>query len=67
MSFKAPGEVRSLNWSNDGNYLLVAGTFNTPIIKRVWQSTEELIQYAIAVSSGIKLDYPSWVDGSGKL
>jgi WD40 repeat protein len=46
MSFKGPGSVRSLDWSDDGHYLLIAGMFNTPFIKRVWQSTDELIQYA---------------------
>jgi WD40 repeat protein len=48
ISFKAPGEVRGLDWSDDGHYLLVSGMFNTPFIKRVWQSTDELIQYAKA-------------------
>jgi WD40 repeat protein/serine/threonine protein kinase/DNA-binding XRE family transcriptional regulator len=46
MNFKAPGFVRGLDWSDDGQYLLVSGMFNTPFIKRVWQSTDELIQYA---------------------
>jgi WD40 repeat protein len=45
MIFKAPGFVRSLDWSDDGQYLLVSGMFTTPFIKRVWQSTDELIQY----------------------
>ena len=46
ISFKGPGPVRSLDWSADGHYLLVAGAFNTPFIRRVWQSTDELIQHA---------------------
>ncbi len=46
MSFKGPGGVESLSWSPDGHYVLAAGAFNTPFITRVWQSTDELIQYA---------------------
>ncbi len=46
LSFEAPGMARSFDWSDDGHYLLASGAFNTPVIIRVWQSTEELIQYA---------------------
>jgi WD40 repeat protein len=46
MNFKVAGQVRSFDWSPDGRYLLIAGAFNPPVIKRVWQSTDELIKYA---------------------
>ncbi len=46
MKFQAPGTVLNVDWSPDGQSLIAAGFFNSPIIKRVWQSTDELIQYA---------------------
>jgi WD40 repeat protein len=46
MNYRAPGLVTDLDWSPDGKYLLIAGAFKTPIITHVWQSTDELIQYA---------------------
>jgi WD40 repeat protein len=37
----------TVDWSPDGKYLLLSGEFsNTPEIRRVWQSKEELIAFA---------------------
>ena len=47
-SFETPGNAYSVNWSPDGSYAIVAGASNVPIVRRVWQSTEELITYAKA-------------------
>ncbi|MBP7686941.1 MAG: protein kinase [Thermoflexales bacterium] len=46
LSLKSANAVISLDWSSDGHWLLVSGFFNRPFIIRVWQSTDELIQYA---------------------
>jgi WD40 repeat protein len=48
LSFTTPGSALSVNWSPDGNYVIVAGIFKTPVVRRVWQSTEELIAHAKA-------------------
>jgi Tol biopolymer transport system component len=46
MNYQAPNTVFSLDWSPDGKYLISAGASARPLITRVWQSTDELIQYA---------------------
>jgi hypothetical protein len=46
LSFRAPGAVYSVNWSPDGQYVIAAGYFNPPVIRRAWQSTEDLIVHA---------------------
>ena len=46
LSFTVPAAAMSVNWSPDGNYVIVAGYFNTPVVRRVWRSTDELIAYA---------------------
>lgn len=46
MNIQAPNTVFSLDWSPDGMYLISAGASARPLITRVWQSTDELIQYA---------------------
>jgi WD40 repeat protein/DNA-binding SARP family transcriptional activator len=46
LSFSVPAAAMSANWSPDGNYVIVAGYFNTPVVRRVWPSTDELIAYA---------------------
>jgi WD40 repeat protein len=45
-SFVAMPNVLAVNWSPDGNFIIVAGADPTPIIKHVWQSTDSLIDYA---------------------
>ena len=46
MSFTTPGAVMEVNWSPDGTQLSAGGFFNPPVIQRVWQSTQELVDYA---------------------
>jgi hypothetical protein len=46
LSFTAPGSAWRVKWSPDGDYVIVAGYFTTPMLRRVWPSTEELIAYA---------------------
>jgi WD40 repeat protein len=46
LSFETPGALGNVNWSPDGRYVIAAGAFDTPVVRRVWQSTEELITYA---------------------
>jgi hypothetical protein len=38
--------VYSVNWSPDGKYVAAGGYFNPPVVRRAWQSTEDLIAYA---------------------
>jgi WD40 repeat protein/serine/threonine protein kinase len=47
-SFQAPGQVPNVNWSPAGTYLIATGEFDTPVIRRVWPSTEALIEEAKA-------------------
>jgi WD40 repeat protein len=44
--YRAPGGVLTANWSSDGTRVVIGGRFSAPVIRRVWQSTEELIAYA---------------------
>jgi WD40 repeat protein len=46
LAFRAPGAVYSVNWSPDGKYVIAGGYFNPPVVRRAWQSTEELIAHA---------------------
>jgi WD40 repeat protein len=47
LDFSVPGAPLTINWSPDGRHVIVTGDgFNEPIIKRVWRSTQELIDYA---------------------
>jgi WD40 repeat protein len=46
LGFRAPDAVYSVNWSPDGNYIIAGGYFNPPIVRRAWQSTEDLMTYA---------------------
>jgi hypothetical protein len=44
MNFQTPGLAVAVAWSPDGKYL--GAVANQVIATRVWQSTDELIQYA---------------------
>jgi hypothetical protein len=44
--YNAGGEAFGNKWSPDGGWVLTTGAFDAPEIRPVWQSTEELIQYA---------------------
>ena len=44
--FAFPGLVVGVDWSPDGKYLIVPGIFPVPGMRRVWQSTAELVDYA---------------------
>jgi WD40 repeat protein len=46
LSFSVPAAAMSANWSPDGNYVSFAGYFNTPVVRRVWPSSAELITYS---------------------
>ena len=47
--FSVPGEPTAINWSPDGQHIIVTGFgLNVPVIERVWLSTNELIDYAYA-------------------
>jgi WD40 repeat protein len=46
-SFSVAGAPLTIGWSPDGTHVIVTGDGLTePVIKRIWQSTEELIDYA---------------------
>ncbi len=40
------GGFNDVDWSPDGQFVLMHGTGGYPFIKRAWQSTEDLIDYA---------------------
>jgi WD40 repeat protein/class 3 adenylate cyclase len=44
--FAAAGAVLNVDWSPDGRYVIASGEFNPPVVRRVWQSTEELVAHA---------------------
>jgi WD40 repeat protein len=44
--YRAPGGVLTANWSSDGTRVVIGGRFSAPVIRRVWQSTDNLIAYA---------------------
>ena len=46
LSFRAPDVVYSVDRSPDGYYVIAGGYFNPPVVRRAWQSTEELIAHA---------------------
>jgi WD40 repeat protein len=46
LSFKMTNTLNSVDWSPDGNYVILATLDPEPKIHRVWQSTEALIEYA---------------------
>jgi WD40 repeat protein/DNA-binding SARP family transcriptional activator len=44
--FEISGGIVHVEWSPDGKYIIVGGAIAIPEIRRVWQSSEELITYA---------------------
>jgi hypothetical protein len=46
LSFLVPGGVGTVEWSPDGNHIMVSGNLPEPIIRRAWSSTQALIDYA---------------------
>jgi WD40 repeat protein/transcriptional regulator with XRE-family HTH domain len=47
LSFSVPGAPLTIGWSPDGTHVIVTGDgINEPIIKRIWHSTQELIEHA---------------------
>jgi WD40 repeat protein len=40
------GVFNDMDWSPDGQFIAFHGTVGLPFIRRAWQSTEELIDYA---------------------
>ncbi|GAH86402.1 unnamed protein product, partial [marine sediment metagenome] len=45
--FQVPGSAENVDWSPDGNQIVISSSLgNTPIIRRVWQSTEAQIRSA---------------------
>jgi WD40 repeat protein len=46
-NFSVAGAPLTIGWSPDGTRVIVTGDgLNEPVIKRVWRSTEELVEYA---------------------
>ena len=46
LSFTTPGSATGVNWSPDGKFVIASGAYNTPVVRRVWGSTEGLVAYA---------------------
>jgi WD40 repeat protein len=47
LSFSLPGAPLNIAWSPDGTHIIVTGDgLREPVIKRVWSTPEELIDYA---------------------
>jgi WD40 repeat protein/serine/threonine protein kinase/DNA-binding XRE family transcriptional regulator len=47
MDFSVPGAPLTIKWHPDGTHVIVTGDgFNEPIIKRIWESTDELVAHA---------------------
>jgi hypothetical protein len=46
LSFQVVGGAGNVHWSPDGSHIIASGGTNTPVIRRVWQSTQALIDYA---------------------
>jgi WD40 repeat protein len=43
LSFQVRGFAERVEWSPDGKHLIVSSGVDVPVVRRVWQSTEELI------------------------
>jgi len=46
LSFQVVGGAGNVHWSPDGNHIIVTGGTAVPAIRRVWQSTQALIDHA---------------------
>jgi WD40 repeat protein len=44
--FSAEAAVLNVDWSSDGQYITASGLFEVPVVRRAWQSTDDLIAYA---------------------
>ncbi|MFC1961274.1 WD40 repeat domain-containing protein, partial [Chloroflexota bacterium] len=46
LSFRVPGSIVNTHWHPDGTHIIVTGEFSPPAIRRVWPSTQALIDHA---------------------
>jgi WD40 repeat protein len=46
LGFQKAGSAGHVHWSPDGTHILAAGATKTPVIRRVWPSTQALINHA---------------------
>ncbi|MEN8241197.1 MAG: protein kinase [Chloroflexota bacterium] len=46
LSFQVVGGAGNVHWSPDGSHVIVTGGTGTPVIRRVWPSTQALIDHA---------------------
>ncbi len=46
LGFRVPGIIINVHWRPDGQYIIVSGEFLPPAIRRVWPSTQTLIDHA---------------------
>lgn len=47
LGFTIPqGDVLAVHWHPDGSQIILAGGFLSPLVRRAWESTEALIDYA---------------------
>jgi WD40 repeat protein/class 3 adenylate cyclase len=44
--YSAEAAVLNVDWSPDGQYVIASGPFEVPLVRRAWQSTEDLIAHA---------------------
>jgi hypothetical protein len=44
--FRGGQNIYGVDWSPDGKYLMAAGTFAEPVVRRARQSTAALVEYA---------------------
>ena len=45
LDFQVTGPASCVNWSPDGSHIIVSGGAKTPVIRRVWPSTQALIDH----------------------
>lgn len=46
LGFRVPGLIINVHWHPDGTYIIANGDFTSPVIRRVWSSTQALIDHA---------------------
>ena len=46
LSFRVPGLVVNTHWHPEGTHIIANGEFSPPAIRRVWSSTQALIDHA---------------------